>query len=164
MSLERFCELSLPFVERAGIAYPSRDALLRALAIVKPKVKHLSDVPDWISFLFTEDYPFEESSLEKAIRKPGALERLQTLGEALKNLPEWTHASIEAKLKETAAALGVKAGELVHPARVAVTGKSIGPGLYETLEILGRERVLARFKRAAELATQKFAPTGSAQS
>jgi glutamyl-tRNA synthetase len=161
MSLERFCELSLPFVERAGIAYPSRDALLRALAIVKPKVKHLSDVPDWISFLFTEDYPFEESSLEKALRKPGALERLQTLGEALKNLPEWSHASIEAKLKETAVALGVKAGELVHPARVAVTGKSIGPGLYETLEILGRERVLERFKRAAELATQKFAPTGS---
>jgi glutamyl-tRNA synthetase len=149
-------------VERAGIAYPSRDALLRALVIVKPKVKHLSDVPDWISFLFTEDYPFEESSLEKALRKPGALERLQTLGEALKNLPEWTHASIEAKLKETAAALGVKAGVLVHPARVAVTGKSIGPGLYETLEILGRERALARFKRTAELATQKFAPTGSA--
>ena len=64
-------------------------------------------------------------------------------------LPEWTHASIEAKLKETAAALGVKAGELVHPARVAVTGKSVGPGLYETLEILGRERVLERFKRAS---------------
>ena len=72
MSLERFCELSLPFVERAGIPIRSREALLRALAIVKPKVKHLSDVPDWISFLFTEDYPFEESSLEKALRKPGA--------------------------------------------------------------------------------------------
>ena len=162
MSLERFGELSLPFVERAGITYPSREALLRALAIVKPKVKHLSDVPEWISFLFTEDYPFEESSLEKALRKPAAIERLRTLGEALKNLPEWNHPSIEAKLKETAAALGVKAGELVHPARVAVTGKSVGPGLYETFEILGRERVLERFRRAAELTMQKFEPTGSA--
>ena len=162
MSLERFGELSLPFVERAGITYPSREALLRALAIVKPKVKHLSDVPEWISFLFTEDYHFEESSLEKALRKPAAIERLRTLGEALKNLPEWNHPSIEAKLKETAAALGVKAGELVHPARVAVTGKSVGPGLYETFEVLGRERVLERFRRAAELAMQKFEPTGSA--
>ncbi|HEY6675421.1 MAG TPA: glutamate--tRNA ligase [Terrimicrobium sp.] len=162
MSLDRFCELSLPFLERAGITYSSREALLPALAIVKPKVKHLSDTPEWISFLFTEDYPFEESSLEKALRKPAAIERLRTLGEALKNLPEWNHPSIEAKLKETAAALGVKAGELVHPARVAITGKSVGPGLYETFEILGRERVLERFRRAAELAMQKFEPTGSA--
>ena len=44
-------------------------------------------------------------------------------------------------MKETAAILGVKAGELVHPARVAVSGKSVGPGLYEMLEVLGRERV-----------------------
>jgi glutamyl-tRNA synthetase len=162
MSLERFCELSLPFVERAGIEYPSREALLRALAIVKSKVKHLSDVPAWIGFLFTENYPFEESSLEKTLRKPAAVERLRILAQALKDLSEWSHAAIEAKLKDTAAALGVKAGELVHPARVAVTGKSVGPGLYETLEVLGRDRVLARFERAAELATEKYEPTGSA--
>ena len=152
MSLERFCELSIPFVKKAGIPYESREALLRALAIVKPKVKHLSDVPDWIGFLFTEDYPFEEASLEKALRKPGAVERLRFLGEALKSLPDWSHASTEAKLKETASILGVKAGELVHPARVAVSGKSVGPGLYEMLEVLGRERALSRFERAAALA------------
>ena len=69
MSLERFCELSLPFVEKAGIVYGSRGDAARALAIVKPKVKHLSDVPAWIGFLFTEDYPFEEASLEKGIEK-----------------------------------------------------------------------------------------------
>jgi len=151
MSLERFCELSIPFVERAGITYGSREALLRALEIVKPKVKHLSDVPAWIGFLFTEDYPFEEASLEKALRKPGAVERLKSLGEALRGLADWSHAAIEAKLKETAAVLGVKAGDLVHPARVAVSGKSIGPGLYEMLEVLGRKRVLARFERAMAL-------------
>lgn len=151
MSLERFCELALPFVEKAGIAYASREALLRALAIVKPKVKHLSDVPAWIGFLFTEDYPFEEASVEKALRKPGARGHLQELVEAFQSLPEWSHAALEAKLKETAARLGVKAGDLVHPARVAVSGKSVGPGLYEMLEVLGRERVLARFERAAAL-------------
>jgi glutamyl-tRNA synthetase len=151
MSLERFYELALPFVEKAGIPYGSREALLPALAIVKPKVKHLSDVPAWIEFLFTEDYPFEEASLEKALRKPGARDRLLALSEALKTLTDWSHASIEAKLKETAARLGVKVGDLVHPARVAVSGKSVGPGLYEMLEVLGRDRVLARFERAAAL-------------
>ena len=155
MSLERFYELSVPFVEKAGIAYESREDLLRALAIVKSKVKHLSDVPTWIGFLFTDDYPFEAESVEKALEKPGALENLKSLGEALGSVRDWSHGVIESKLKETAAALGRKPGDLVHPARVAVSGKSVGPGLYEMFEILGRKRVLARFARAASLIDQR---------
>jgi glutamyl-tRNA synthetase len=150
MTLERFTDLGLPFIEKADIEYGSREALLKALTIVKPKIKHLSDVPAWIGFLFTEDFPIEPESAEK-LRKPGALDRLKSLGDALGGLTEWSHASLETKLKETATALGVKAGELVHPARVAVSGKSVGPGLYEMFELLGKDRVLARFSRAALL-------------
>lgn len=149
MSLDRFADLSLPFIEKAGVAYGTREALLPALAIVKPKVKHLSDVPGWIAFLFTEEYPFDPESVDKSLRNPAALENLAKLGEAFSTLAEWKHAAIEARLKETAAALGVKVGALVHPARVAVSGKSVGPGLYEMLEVLGKERVLARFSKAA---------------
>lgn len=151
MSLVRFAALSLPFVEKAGIAYGTPEALNKALAIVKPKVKHLSDVPSWIGFLFTEDFEVEPESAEK-LKQPGAVDNLNALGDALKDLSEWTHPAIEAKLKETATARGVKAGALVHPARVAVSGKSVGPGLYEMFEVLGRERVLARFQRAAQSA------------
>ena len=148
MSLERFAELSLPFITKAAIPYGTDDALFKALTIVKPKVKHLSDVPAWIGFLFTEEYPFDPEAVEKALRKPAALDRLRTLGTAFSGLVEWTHPSLEAKLKELAASLGAKVGEFVHPARVAVSGKSVGPGLYEMLEILGKDRVLARFQRA----------------
>jgi glutamyl-tRNA synthetase len=151
MTLGRFAELSLPFVDKAGIAYGTTEALHKALAIVKPKVKHLSDVPSWIGFLFTEDFPIEPESAEK-LKQPGARENLAALGEALQGLEDWTHAAIEAKLKETATARGVKAGALVHPARVAVSGKSVGPGLYEMFEVLGKERVLARFEKAARSA------------
>ncbi len=148
MSLERFAELSRPFVKRAAIPYGTDAALLQALTIVKPKVKHLTDVPAWISFLFTEEYPFDPEAVEKALRKPGALDRLRTLGQSFGELTEWTHPAIEARLKELATSLGAKVGEFVHPARVAVSGKSVGPGLYEMLEILGKDRVLARFQRA----------------
>jgi len=149
MSLERFAALSLPFVTKAAIPYGTDDALLKALTIVKPKVKHLSDVPAWIGFLFTEDYPFDPEAVEKALRKPGALDRLHSLETAFGELTEWTHPAIEARLKELATSIGAKVGEFVHPARVAVSGKSVGPGLYEMLEILGKNRVLARFQRAA---------------
>jgi glutamyl-tRNA synthetase len=148
MSLDRFEELALPFVDKAGIPYGTREALRPALAIVKPKVKHLSDVPGWIGFLFTEEYPFDPEAVAKSLSKPGAADRLQDLGAALSTLPEWTHPAIEAKLKETAVALGVKTGELIHPARVAVSGRSVGPGLYEMFEVLGKDRTLARFEKA----------------
>ena len=75
----------------------------------------------------------------------------ESLGAALSSLPDWSHAAIELKLKETAASLGVKAGELVHPARVAVSGRSVGPGLYEMFEVLGKDRTLARFEKARAL-------------
>ena len=148
MSAARFAELSRPFIEKAGIETGGDDALQAALAIVKPKVKHLSDVPDWIGFLFTEEYAFDPEAVEKTLRKPGALDRLAQLKEAYASIPEWNHPALEAKLKETAAQLGAKNGEFIHPARVAVSGRSVGPGLYEMFEVLGRDRVLSRLDRA----------------
>jgi glutamyl-tRNA synthetase len=147
MDIERFADLALPFIAKAGIAYGTREALLAALAIVKPKVKHLSDVPAWIDYLFTEDYAYDPAAVDKALRKPGALDRLAQLKAAFAELTEWNHPALEAKLKATAEAHGVKPGEFVHPARVAASGRGVGPGLYEMLEVLGRDRVLARFDR-----------------
>jgi len=152
MSGERFEELALPFVDKAKIPYGTHEALRPALAIVKPKVKHLSDVPDWIGFLFTEEYSFDPEAVAKSLGKEGAGSRLQALGDALGMLTDWSHGAIEIKLKETATAMGVKAGELVHPARVAVSGRSVGPGLYEMFEVLGKDRTLARFEKARALA------------
>ena len=150
MSLERFTDLALPFVDQAGIAYGSRETLAEVLAIVKPKVKHLSDVPDWIGYLFTEDFPYDEAAVEKAFKKPGlvATERLAQLRGAFIVTDDWTTLALESALKATATELGVKSGEFVHPCRVAVSGRAVGPGLYEMLTVLGKTRVIARIDRA----------------
>jgi len=145
MSIERFRDLSLPFIEKAGIQITDEAQLLAVLAIVKEKIKHLGDVPDWISCFFTDSYPYDEASVEKTLRKPGALDHLQALHDTFSSLPTWDLASLENSLKETATARGVKSGELIHPARVASTGRSVGPSLYHLLEVLGREKVLQRF-------------------
>jgi glutamyl-tRNA synthetase len=150
MPLERFADLSLPFIDKAGINYGSRDALLPALALVKEKVKHLSDVPGWIEFFFNDDYAFDEASVDKALRADGALERLHVLGDKLSNVEPWTADSIESAFKDLAQTLGVKTAAFVHPARVAATGRSVGPSLYHLLELLGRDRVLQRFTRTRE--------------
>ena len=90
--------------------------------------------------------------MAKSLTGPAAAERLQALSEAYDALPAWDAASLEASLKETAAKLGIKTGEMVHPARVAVSGRGIGPGLYEMIEILGKERSLARIAQGIEKA------------
>ena len=154
MSLERFVQLAKPFVDKAGIPYGTEAALLPALAIVKPKVKHLSDVPDWIGFLFTEDFAMDAEAVEKSLKKPGAAARLTALSEAFATVTDWTHASLETTLKAAATALGIKTGELVHPARVALSGRSVGPGLYEMIEVLGKDRTLTRLERAKSLAAE----------
>lgn len=152
MARERFRALAVPFLVKEGITPPPDDELDKALAIVQPKIKHLSDVPAWTRFLFSDDFPTDPEAERKVLGREGARGRIEALAAALKEIPSWDHASIESRLKETASALGVKAGELVHPARIAVSGRPVGPGLYEMLEVLGRDRVLARLSAAAERA------------
>ena len=74
--------------------------------------------------------------------------RLQTLRDAFAALENFDATALESALKGTAAELGVKVGALVHPTRLAVTGSNAGPSLYHLLEILGRDKVLARLDRA----------------
>ena len=90
--------------------------------------------------------------MEKVFGRPEAATRLSALREELTKTDKWSAEQIESTLKALAQKLGCKTGDLVHPARIAVSGRAIGPSLYHMLEVMGKERVLARFERA----TAKF--------
>jgi glutamyl-tRNA synthetase len=147
MSLGRFRELSEPFIQKAGLAIGDEAYLLRVLEIVKEKVKLCKDVPDWIGYFFTEEYPFDPEAVEQTLCKPGAIDRLRRLRDKYAGLEDWSATRLETALKELGAEIGSKTSELVHPARVAVSGRSIGPSLYHMLEVMGKERVLKRIDR-----------------
>jgi glutamyl-tRNA synthetase len=149
MSLDRFTELSLPFIEREGIAFGTLDRLKPVLKIVQEKIKHLNDVPRWIDYFFVEEVTFDPEAVEKTLNKPEATTRLSELSGRYAEVEQWDAAQLEAVLKETAQTLGCKTGDLVHPTRVAVSGRSVGPSLYHMLEVLGKERVLGRMQTAA---------------
>jgi glutamyl-tRNA synthetase len=147
MSLDRFIELARPFLKRADIEVSDRDYLCAVLAIVKEKIKLLSDVPEWTRYFFTEQYEFDPAAVEKVFGKPEAAERLIALRDEFVKIENWTVEKIESSLKTLAQKLGCKTGDLVHPARVAVSGRGIGPSLYHMMEVMGKNRVLARFER-----------------
>ncbi|MGA8657640.1 MAG: glutamate--tRNA ligase [Chthoniobacterales bacterium] len=150
MPLSRFRELSEPFIHKAGIVVHDESYLLRVLEIVKEKIKLFRDVPEWINYFFTEEFSYDPESVGKTLYKAGALDRLRSLGERYQALGEWSAERLEVGLKELAAGLGCKTGELIHPIRVAVSGKSVGPSLYHMLEVMGRDRVLNRIKRTLD--------------
>jgi glutamyl/glutaminyl-tRNA synthetase len=147
MPVSRFRELSLPFIEKAGIQISDTAYLIEVLKIVQEKIKFLKDVPDWIGYFFTEDYEYDPEAVAKTFAGPEVMSRLAKLGEAYKAVPQWNAETLEGALKTLAASIPCKAAELIHPARLAVSGRSIGPSLYHLLEVLGCERVLARLER-----------------
>lgn len=150
MSLDRFVELASPFMEKAQIDISNQEYLRKVLAIVKEKIKLLKDVPEWTSYFFTENYEFDSGAVEKVFGKREAAERLISLRDEFAKIDKWDIVTIESTLKTLAQKLGCKTGDLVHPARLAVSGRSVGPSLYHMLEVMGKEGVLKRLDRAVE--------------
>ena len=148
MALRRFWELSEPFVRKAGIPICDERYLFKVLEIVKEKIKLFQDVPDWIGYFFTENFAFDPEAVAKTLKSPGALGRLRQLRERYAAQEDWSAAGLEAALKKLGAEIDCKTAELVHPARVAVSGRSVGPSLYHMLEVMGQPRVLQRMDRA----------------
>ena len=112
------------------------------------RTKFWSDIPGNCAYFFTDDYPFDEKSVEKRLKKEGVKELLLDLAERFEKLEKFDAASGEAMVKELSQGNGM--GPWVHPIRVAVSGRMDGPGLFEMLELLGRDRTVARLRLAAE--------------
>src|SRR5256886_304462 len=147
MSIDRFIELARPFLEKAKIDISDEKYLREVLAIVKEKIKLFKDVPEWTSYFFTENYEFDSEAVQKVFDKSEAVSRLKDLREEFSKIDKWDFQTLESALKSLAQKLGCKTGDLVHPARVAASGRSVGRRLYHMLEVLGKERILKRFDR-----------------
>src|SRR2546427_566968 len=148
MSNERFYELAVPALARAGYdtsKYPFA-YVQAALDTCKGKKRLFSELADYGGFYFVEEVDYDREAAAKDFTAENR-ERLRRLRDAFAALASFGAATLESALKETARQLGLKAGVLVHPARLACTGKTAGPSLYHLLEVLGKERVLHRLDR-----------------
>jgi len=146
---DRFHELAVPALIRAGVdvsQFPPA-YVKAALDTCQGKFKTFDELPGYAGFYFTDAISYDAEAAQKDF-VPESKPRLEKLRDAFAAAPAFTAECLEATLKETAKALGVKAGVLVHPCRLAVTGKTSGPSLYHLLHVVGKERVLARLEQA----------------
>ncbi|MEG1479845.1 MAG: glutamate--tRNA ligase family protein [Kiritimatiellia bacterium] len=119
------------------------------LSQMQPRTKTYADLPGNFTCFFTEDYAYDETAVAKRLKPDGVAALLDDLAERFAASPCFEVAPLEAEIKALGEANGSGMGPLVHPIRVAVSGVMEGPGLFEMLVLLGRERTVARLHRTA---------------
>jgi glutamyl-tRNA synthetase len=150
----------VPFLQRAGLLAdpPPCDTapyITRILEATGDRLKVAGDILEYDDFFVADgELQFDEQALEKRLRKPPAARALlQKFRDDLAAVEPFTAERLEQFLHAFVDAQGIKPADIVHAIRVAVTGKAVGFGLFDTLAILGRERSLARMDRALALAS-----------
>ena len=155
LPVEEFVDRVVPFLAGAGLVAdpptPEQDRVLRAIApMAQERTVVLSDVVGLVGFLFTDEVAIDPAAAAKNLR-PEDGEVLTAAAAALEGLGEWSTAAIETALKQALVeGLGRKPRQAFGPVRVAVSGRTVSPPLYESIELLGRERTLARLAAARE--------------
>jgi glutamyl-tRNA synthetase len=153
---EEFVDRMLPWLESAGLitaseaAEPSRRSwLLRLPPLISERVKRLDQVAPMLRFLFADPIDLDPIAVEEVLSGPEAARSLQAASEALESVEPFTHDTIEAALRTVPESLGLKPKAVFQAVRVAVTGSTVSPPLFESLELMGRSRAVERLRRAA---------------
>ena len=119
----------------------------RVLEVMEERIKLFTDIVDQAAYFFTEDYAYDEKAVRKRLLKEGALDNLKKIKERFEACEPFNVQTTEAVVQALAEELESGVGPLVNPLRVAVSGMPGGPGLYDMLDVLGKERVLQRIER-----------------
>lgn len=145
-------EFMLPYLVKAGLATEPvsagvRQTVTEVIEASGDRLKVAGDILTYADFFLIDEPVLDPEAVAKRLAKPGTKELLEDFADQLETLEPYSTEQIEQLLKKVVAAAGKKVGDLIHAVRVAATGTTVGPGLYDCLVILGRDRTLARLRR-----------------
>jgi len=136
-----------PFLKERGIEIETGNYATNVIETLQPRSKTLADMADAAMFYYLDDIEFEEKAARKFL-KSAALDPLQLLAAKLKATTEYSQENLEDVFKSVMDETGLKLGKIAQPVRVALTGKTASPGIFEIIAILGPERVVPRLDKA----------------
>ena len=153
MPLEVFIAECEPFLTGETMPWPAgnfKQDIFRGMAeLVQTRVTALTEVPAMVDFFFLDEPAIDDASWAKATKDEWASEVLSETQTAYATA-EWNHDSLKAVIEQVGEKHGLKLGKVQAPIRVAITGRTVGPPLFESLELLGRETTLARLAAASQ--------------
>ena len=143
-------------LKKAGLwrdeyADSEREWFTRTIDLLKARYRTTVDFPTLGRPYFTDDFEYEPAGVKKNLKDERLKDLLPGLAKAMAQVEPFTHDSAEAALRAYSEAQGVKAGLLINAARTALTGQSVGPGMFDIFVALGRERSVERLRRAVDL-------------
>ncbi len=153
---ERLVEPLRPFMEACNVPVDDRRKLQEVVETLQARSKTLVEMAEGALFYFTRPIVYEEKAAAKFL-KSAALEPLRLLAEHLAGLPAFDDEQIEAAFVKTMEASGLKLGKIAQPVRVALSGKTVSPGIFEIIRVLGRDETLARMDQALAFIEAKSA-------
>jgi glutamyl-tRNA synthetase len=151
--LSEYARTVRPFLAERGLAEPSDAELALAIPTIRERARTLKDAAAALDFYFREPPELDEKAAEKLLG-PEIAARLAELGTALAALSPWESKALEEQARNFCEAKGLAMKDLAQAARVAVTGRSASPPLFDVMVVLGKERSLARLSRAPALVTK----------
>jgi glutamyl-tRNA synthetase len=140
----------LPILENAEFDVSSKSEvwLNRMTEICQEKIRTLNEIVDYTDFFFSEPTEYEEKGVRKQWKKEGAEGKMREILTAIQSVEPWSHEALHDAIDALAQQHEVGLGQYIHPTRLALTGKSVGPGLFELADLLGRETCVARIEKA----------------
>ncbi len=149
---------SIPFLERIGIEVEPEDpTLLRAIPYIKPRASTLIDVAEAVDY-FLRDVVFDEKGGRKFLVSDNA-ENLRRLADVVESVQPFDAQTLEQTVKAWMEANDLPMKRVAQPARVAMTGRTRSPGLFEVMEVLGREKTVKRLREGADIASSATFPS-----
>jgi glutamyl-tRNA synthetase len=141
----------LPLLKQAGLIDPSRPVpnewLVQLVVLVRERAKTLVEMVEWVKPYFGETVAWEEEAANKFLTHTNA-PVLRKLLERFLSLPAFSKQTWEEEFKRLVEEEGMKMGQLAQPVRVALTGRTASPGLFDVMEVLGRDRTLSRLRQS----------------
>ncbi len=138
-----------PFLDALGVDAADGAKLEKVAKTLAPRSKTLVDMAAQALFYYRDPEEYEPAAAKKFLQ-PAAAEAVRALMEAMEKLEDFSQAALEGAFHAVMAATGLKLGKIAQPVRVALTGRSASPGIFEIVEIIGRERTLARLRKALD--------------
>lgn len=160
LDLDYVTEQTIPFMIKKGIitegeARDNFEYIKKVVEISRDRAKTLDELADTITFFFKDVTEYEEKGVRKHFTKENAAKLLMLGAEALEKLEDFTHDKTEEALRSITDEMGLKASEIIHPTRLAITGRTVGPGLFDIIVLLGKEKTVERMRKAAEWINNK---------
>jgi len=149
----RMVDLAVAILQGRGLLPPEateeqRTYVARVVEALGDRIKVGEDILTYGDFFF-RDVTFDPAAVERYLRGPHISTLLTALADRIERGDGWNHQAAEQAVRRLAEERGLHSRELIHPVRVALSGKTAGPGLFELMEVLGRARVVARLRAAA---------------